>query len=87
MELVVFIPKTKSFKINLKIIFPNLLNSIYGCYCEILKDGLANRKLIIFKFRKECFMSIEKVSIFRFIYKNNIQELLFGMERPAEVFL
>ena len=41
-----FIPKTKKvlrnkFKDNIS---ADLLNSIYGCYCEILKDGLANRR-------------------------------------------
>ncbi len=88
-----FIKQSKNLISNKfkKIITKNLLDSIYGNYCEILKDGLANRKSIHFKdFRSKTLLSIERSFEFLelFIKKNNIQEIVvWNGRRPAEVFL
>lgn len=68
-----------------------LLDSIYGSYCEILRDGLSLRKTKHYRnYEKKVLLSLKKSSFFLdlFIKNNNIDEVIvWNGRRPAEVFL
>ena len=69
----------------------NLLNSIFGSYCEILRDGLADRKSFHYlNFEKKALLNLEKSYEFLefFIQKNKIEEIIvWNGRRPGEVLL
>lgn len=87
-----FIPRSNIKDVSFeKKVNQNLLDSIYGSYCEILCDGLANRRTSYYKnFEKKILLSIEKSSYFldSFIKNNDIDEVIvWNGRRPAQVFL
>ena len=87
-----FIPREnfKDFSFEKKI-NQIILDSIYGSYCEILKDGLAPRKTKHYRnYEKKVLLSLKKSSSFLdlFIKNNNIDEVIvWNGRRPGEAFL
>ena len=69
----------------------DILNSIYGQYCELLSDGLAEKDSSFYrKFKKNILSSLAYSSnkINKFLDKNKIDEIVvWNGRRPGEVFL
>ena len=68
----------------------DILNSIYGQYCELLSDGLAEKDSFFYrKFKKNILSSLaySTTKINKFLDKNKIDEIVvWNGRRPGEVF-